>query len=145
MTQEEIAEAEEEERQIEEAERDLVRSLIESVKFWQHCEHRVCRRMRRCVETQTCQTRYAGDIRWYKRTRILPYLRERYPTVRWGAPEGIGQQLEAARAAEQESKARQQAHNEHKPMPRKRRRKRVPRQPLYVPPDFAGEAGNVEE
>jgi hypothetical protein len=144
-TEDEIAKAEEEKREIEEAERDLVRSLIEAVKFWQHCEHRVCRRMRRCVETQTCQTRYAGDIRWYKRTQVLPYLRKRYPTVRWGTPEGIGTQLEAARAAEQESKARQQARKEDKPIPRKRRRKRVRPQPLHAPRDFAGEAGNVEE
>ena len=135
-TQEAIAKHDNEEREREEAERDFVRSLIEAVKFWQYCEHRICRRMRRCVETQTCQTKYADDIRWYKRTQILPYLRERYPTVRWGATEGIGPQLEAALAAERESTAQQQARNEDKPMRRKRRRKRVRRQPLYPPRDF---------
>ena len=101
--------------------------------------------MRRCVETQTCQTKYADDIRWYKRTQLLPYMHERYPTVQWGAPRDIvGPQLDAALAAEKESEARQQGRKEDKPMPRKRRRKRVPRQPLYVPPDFAGEVGRGE-
>lgn len=122
----------------EEAERDLVRRLIDAVGLWQHCEHRQCRRMQRCVETATCQKKYADDIRWWQREQLVPYLRKRYPTVQWGAPASIVEvQIEAALAAEEEREARQQARKEAKPMPRKRRRKRVPRQPLYAPPDFA--------
>jgi hypothetical protein len=145
-TPEKIAAFEEARRQDEEAERDFVRSLIDAVKVWRHCEHRVCRRMQRCVETQTCQTKYADDILWFKRTHVLPYLRKRFPTVQWGAGAGIVEvQFEAALAAEEDRNARQQGRKQGKPMPPKRRRKRVPRQPLYTPPDFAGEAGNVEE
>jgi hypothetical protein len=124
----------------EEAERDLVRGLIDAVALWQQCEHRQCRRMQRCVETATCQTKYAEDILCWKREQLMPYLRKRYPAVQWGAPASIlDVQLKAALAAEADAKARREARAAGKPVRRKRRRKRVPRQPLYAPPDFADE------
>jgi len=139
VTQEQMARFEEAERERKEDELELVRFVIGMVKFWQHCEHRICRRMRSCVKTETCQTRYADDIRWWKREQLLPYLRKRYPSVQWGAPAGITElQVEAALAAEAEREAREAARKAGKPLPRKRRRKRVPRHPLYVPRDFAG-------
>jgi hypothetical protein len=52
------------------------------------------------------------------------------PDPAWGQPEDIvGPQL-----AEEDRKARQQARKEGKPMPRKRRRKGVPRQPRMFHP-----------
>ena len=139
FTAAQIEEGERYQREYEESQRDLVRWLIESVKLWQHCEHRECRRMQRCVETQTCQKKYADDIIWWKREHLLPHLRERYPTVQWGAPASVVElQVEAALAAEADAKARREAGKAGKPSPRKRRRrKRVPRQPLYVPRDYA--------
>jgi hypothetical protein len=145
FTPEEIENAQQVRTPEEEAERDLVRALIDSVKHWQECEHRICRRMQRCVETQTCQIKYAEVILWWKRTYLVPYLRKRYPTVQWGVPRANAeQQIRAALEAEADREARRQARKEGKPLPPKRKRKRVPRQPLYVPPDFAGEAGRGE-
>lgn len=142
-TQEEIAEKWRIEE--EEGRRSFVRKLVAATKVWQHCEHRICRRMRRCVETQTCETRYAEDIRDIVRNWVVPYLRKRYPTVQWGAPAGdLYPQFEAAFAAEQEREA--QGRKQGKPLPpkRKRKRKRVPRQPLCTPPDLAKDTGSAE-
>jgi len=130
----------------ESANRQMVRALIDAVGFWQQCEHRQCRRMQSCVQTRTCETKYADDILWWKREHLLPYLRAQYPTVQWGAPASIVEsQIKAARAAEADQ-ARGKAQG--KPgaggrRARKRRRKAVPWQPLYVPPDFADGAGGA--
>jgi hypothetical protein len=138
FTPEEIEKAKPYHERLEEFERDLARDLTNLLRLWEQCEHRICRRVRSCVKTATCQTKYAKNILWWKRTQFAPYVLKRYPMVQWGAPASIVHvQLEAARAAEAESKARRQARAEGKPLPRKRRRKRVPRQPLYMPRDFA--------
>jgi hypothetical protein len=137
-TAEQIEAAAREHQAREETERKLVRLLIEATKFWQHCEHRQCRRMQSCVETQTCRTKYADVILWWKRTYLVPYLRERLPALQRNAPASlVGAQTEAAVAAKRDREAGQQARKQGKPMPRKRRRGRVPRHPLCTPPDFA--------
>jgi hypothetical protein len=131
FTEEQIRAHEQYMREQEEAELWFVRILVDSVDMWQHCEKRTCRRERGCRVPRFCQRKYEADILWWKRTVLVPYLRERYPTVQWGGPPDIvARQHEAALAAEKEEEARRQG----RPVPPSAE-SNVARQPLYVPGD----------
>lgn len=90
---------EEQRRREEESELSFVRTLVNFVRAWRYCEERACRRGRTCADARVCKTRYADAILEWQRRVYLPYVRERYPTVQWGAPAGVVQpQFEAALA-----------------------------------------------
>lgn len=85
----------------------LARSLIDRTAMWAHCENRACRRARCCRDAHACQEKYGEITRDWFHSVMLPDLRERYPTVRWGSPE-MSEQYQAALAAEKEEEARRQ-------------------------------------
>ena len=138
FTAKEIQAAEEAERAREEDELALVRWLVEFGALWTTCADRECRRIRGCADARACRETHAEGILWWKREVMLPWVRERYPTVQWGAPAGVVElQLKAALEAEAEAQARGEGRTEPSvgagPKPRRRRSSRVPHHPLYDP------------
>lgn len=117
----------------------FVRKLMDCVRMWQVCENRACRRKQGCADPGACSKRHDEDILRFQREYIVPWLRERYPTVQFGAPASVVEaQWEAALAAEEDEKARREGRvntsGDADPKPR-RRKQRVPRQALYDPGD----------
>jgi len=129
---------EEQRRREEESELSFVRTLVNFVRAWRYCEERACRRGRTCTDARACKTRYADAILEWQRRVYLPYVRERYPTVQWGAPAGVAQpQFEAALAAEEDEKSKREGRARvPQPKPRSRKRAREERQPAYDPGDW---------
>jgi hypothetical protein len=79
----------------------FTRRLIALMGLWRHCDNRACRRTRTCRDSVLCAARYGSAIAEWQRTVLGPYLRQRYPSVSWGAPASVMEpQLEAALAAE---------------------------------------------
>lgn len=119
----------------EEAWHSLIRQIIDLGGTWQCCENRRCRRLQGCADPDACYRKHFEEIIAFIREVINPYLRERYPTVQWGAPASIVEvQWEAAIAAEREEAARR----EGRIVPKagaNTARARVPRHPLYDPKD----------
>jgi hypothetical protein len=129
---------EEERRKNEESELSFVRKLVNFVRMWRHCENRACRRRRTCTDARACQTKHADAILEWQRTVYIPYLRERFPTVQWGAPAGVMQpQLEAALAAEEEENAKREGRAPAEDLSsRAGKPANVPRHPAYDPGDW---------
>lgn len=117
----------------------LVRKIVNFVGVWQVCENRACRRGRGCADPHACGERYKEEILRFERETIVPWLREQYPTVQWGAPASVVEaQFEAACAAEEEEKARREGRADASGSGEsgaRRRKKRVARHPLYDPGD----------
>lgn len=129
----------ERQREEEQARLGFVRKLMDFAGMWQSCENRACRRRQGCADPNACGERHREAILRVGRECIAPALRKRYPTVQWGAPASVVEaQWEAALAAEDEEQARREGRADPSgnadPKPR-RRKKRVPRQPLYDPGD----------
>jgi len=126
-------------REQEQLELGVTRKIVDFVGVWHGCENRACRRKQGCTDPRACGERYKEEILRIQREYLGPALRERYPTVQFGAPASVVEaQLEAARAAEEEENARREdrvaAAGDADPKPR-RRKKRVAHQPLYDPGD----------
>ena len=99
----EIQALEEWRRRDEEARLAQVAMVVNFARTWARCDRKECRRERGCADLNHCDTRYEKEILAWQREVLVPYLRERYPTVRWGAPASIAQvQLEAALEAEKD-------------------------------------------
>jgi hypothetical protein len=87
----------------EESELSLIGMLVEVGKLWSRCDRKACRRGRCCTDVRHCRERYDKQIVAWRRETLVPYMRERYPTVKWGAGAGIVEtQLEAALEAEKD-------------------------------------------
>jgi hypothetical protein len=79
----------------------FTRRLIELMGVWRYCDNRACRRTHTCRDARLCAARYGNAIAEWQRTVLGPYLRQRYPSVSWGAAASVLEpQFEAALAAE---------------------------------------------
>lgn len=126
---------EEARRREKEAELSFTKKLVDAVRAWRHCENRACRRGRGCADARACNEKHADAILEWQRRVYVPYLRERYPTVQWGAPAGVVEpQYQAALEAERQEEARRQG----RPLPDSEASsdKRAERQPAYDPGDW---------
>jgi hypothetical protein len=98
-----IADYEEAKRREEEGELRQVEMIVGFARTWTRCERKACRRKQRCADLRLCAKRYEKPILEWQREVLVPYLRERYPMVKWGAPAGeISGQFAAAREAEKD-------------------------------------------
>jgi len=78
-----------------------VRLILEVTQTWAGCDLKACRRTRRCADWRRCERVHAQTIQAWRQQVIVPYLRERYPSVQWGAPASIMDvQIEAAQEVE---------------------------------------------